>query len=145
MRGSDPLRPMGHCIGMVYRSWAFLQRQVNNTRYLRVSFSVFLTRSAPGSRFLSISLRMLLFPSVGPVLSTSPPVLVAFRPFFIFVPVHVFDPLYACISLSLSSSLFAHVVGTGSFPHFSSFLLVFPSHATIGEGDRFGRFLPRRR
>ncbi|CAM9987935.1 unnamed protein product, partial [Sphacelaria rigidula] len=28
MRGSDPLRPMGHCIGMVYRSWAFLQRQV---------------------------------------------------------------------------------------------------------------------
>lgn len=28
MRGSDPLRPMGHCIGVVYRSWAFLQRQV---------------------------------------------------------------------------------------------------------------------
>ena len=28
MRGSDPMRPMGHCIGIVYRSWAFLQRQV---------------------------------------------------------------------------------------------------------------------
>lgn len=29
MRGSDPMRPMGHCIGIVYRSWAFLQRQVS--------------------------------------------------------------------------------------------------------------------
>ncbi|CAM9728849.1 unnamed protein product [Hapterophycus canaliculatus] len=28
MRGSDPMRPMGHCIGIVYRSWAFLQRQI---------------------------------------------------------------------------------------------------------------------
>lgn len=33
MRGSDPLRPMGHCIGMVYRSWAFLQRQARTLEY----------------------------------------------------------------------------------------------------------------
>lgn len=34
MRGSDPMRPMGHCIGIVYRSWAFLQRQVQK-KHLR--------------------------------------------------------------------------------------------------------------
>ncbi|CAM9141145.1 unnamed protein product, partial [Choristocarpus tenellus] len=28
MRGSDPLRPMGHCISVVYRSWAFIQKQI---------------------------------------------------------------------------------------------------------------------
>jgi hypothetical protein len=27
MRESDVTRPMGHCISIVYRSWAFLQRQ----------------------------------------------------------------------------------------------------------------------